>query len=172
MCRLRAKEGEKMEVETNQLEAQVRTALTAVKIADTPDDTREVKNAIGRVVKEHGFKWAANGCDVADDSREFMWDGSAWDEDKEGWTMHHPLILESEWGSKGHVRDDFLKLPVGRAQLRVMVFQAKDEREAVEISDWLETGSKKSGISEPGDRYLLACWVRDAKKFTFRGLQV
>ena len=38
------------------------------------------------------------------------------------------MALESEFGSQGDVEDDFEKLMVTQADLRVMIFQADDDK--------------------------------------------
>jgi hypothetical protein len=164
-------------IDVDQLETRVKKALTDLSLdwsSNRGDRTRKVKNAVGRVAKESGFKWAAAGCDadVVDENAEWMWDGGAWIENDSGWTIRQPLILESEWDrSDAGVKDDFQKLVVSRADLRLMVFQRATEPEAKLTMSVLECGARLS-LSEPGDRYLMACWCDDRKNFVFETFTV
>ena len=101
-----------------------------------------------------------------------MWDGGAWIENEFGWTIRQPLILESEWDrSDAGLKDDFQKLMVSRADLRLMVFQRATELEAKKAMSFLEDGARH-GISQNGDCYLLACWCNDRKNFVFETFTV
>jgi hypothetical protein len=123
-------------------------------------------------VKQFGFQWAASGSSQATDPAEWMWDGGAFEKIR-GWTSRQPLILECEWGRHdGDVKDDFEKLIVSRADLRVMVFWRNAESEAAESFQKFETGAKESSISEPGDRYLLVCYFPNIQRVTFKSFIV
>ena len=71
-------------------------------------------------------------------------------------------VAESEWGSKDDVHDDFEKLLLARADVRVMVFDGR--RYGTGNTDRFEEFAKyigKCDRAETGDTYLLAAWMPD-----------
>lgn len=71
-------------------------------------------------------------------------------------------VAESEWGSKDDVHDDFEKLLLARADVRVMVFDGR--RYGTGTTDRFEEFAKyigKCDRTETGDTYLLAAWMPD-----------
>ena len=80
-----------------------------------------------------------------------------------------PLVAECEWGNLGNIKDDFEKLILARAAVRVFVFDGgycENGAEALanKFCDWVGAfeGSQK------GDTYLLVGYERDEKIWCFR----
>ncbi|MEP4380203.1 MAG: hypothetical protein ABJ215_06280 [Alphaproteobacteria bacterium] len=76
-----------------------------------------------------------------------------------------PLAMECEWGTDSEIDDDFQKLIVSRASLRVMVFgdrNLKNDTTAERL--WL---SAKLFEESAGDRYLLAGFENLEDGWTF-----
>ena len=65
-----------------------------------------------------------------------------------------PLVAEIEWGNEGDVWDDFQKLLVARADVRVMVFD-----ECPGLVERLTRQIERFTGSVAGDRYLLASYA-------------
>ena len=79
------------------------------------------------------------------------------------------MVAECEWGNLGEITDDFQKLLLARAAVRVMVFDGghlKGGAEAIanELYRWV--GAFED--SRKGDTYLLAGYEEDDKDWWFR----
>src|SRR5690348_17184672 len=93
--------------------------------------TMEAKSNICRLGADLGFQVAASG---ASPNRfgEWLYDICWLDYalGKDGVPLHLKrvrLAAECEWGNPGDVEDDFEKLLAARADIRVMVFESKNE---------------------------------------------
>ena len=80
-----------------------------------------------------------------------------------------PVVAECEWGNLAQIKDDFEKLILARAAVRVFVFDGgycKKDAEALanKFCDWVGAfeGSQK------GDTYLLVGYEKDEKSWWFR----
>jgi hypothetical protein len=66
-----------------------------------------------------------------------------------------PLIVEIEWDMKFNgIRYDFDKLIIGRAELRVLIYQAKNKETIDKFNNELIKRIKSFKYSMKGDRYL------------------
>jgi|GEM_PF-7016795 len=75
-----------------------------------------------------------------------------------------PLALESEWGNDTEILEDFQKLLVSRAALRVMIFGERNRStECTKKTLCKQIESYRDG--DVDDRYLLAAY--DAGRFVF-----
>ena len=72
-----------------------------------------------------------------------------------------PVIAEIEWGNGGDVWDDFQKLPIARAGLRIMIFNEHPDMGADNLVWQIE---HFAGTSK-GDRYLLASYSSQTRRF-------
>jgi len=78
------------------------------------------------------------------------------------------LILECEWDQRCQsVKDDFPKLVLGRAKIRVFIFQRKDPSEFESTKEWLLDEINGSAVTQQGDKYLFACWIIGEQTFRF-----
>ena len=80
-----------------------------------------------------------------------------------------PMVAECEWGDKGDIRDDFQKLLVARAGIRLMVcdagwFADVPGGTAGQLCKWIDAFEG----SRLGDTYLLVEWERDAASQLWR----
>ncbi|MCY4389848.1 MAG: hypothetical protein OXC18_22350 [Desulfurellaceae bacterium] len=82
------------------------------------------------------------------------------------------LVVESEWGNRGDIMDDFEKLLVARSDVRLMIFQASNEVEVRKMFDLLEREAQGFEQSQAGDYYLLAGYDCEGSIFLWRELQV
>jgi hypothetical protein len=85
-----------------------------------------------------------------------------------GWLLNAPLLVESELGSPSEVQDDFQRLLLARADVRVLVFQQRDAKRADTLISELDLAISKYRSSEPTDRYFFACYLSDEKRFLFQ----
>ena len=72
-----------------------------------------------------------------------------------------PLVAEIEWGNSGDVCDDFQKLLVARADVRMMIF---DEHHDLAVEDLIDQINFFNG-NMAGDHYLLASYNRANQHF-------
>ena len=105
--------------------------------------TSRVKQAIVDVGEQHYFcLTAANGCHSYQ-RKEWLYDVVWYLQDKTGYTIDVPFVVEIEWNHNGinGLREDFEKLLVACAKYRVMIFDAPDEyriRERItHIRSWI-----------------------------------
>jgi hypothetical protein len=105
---------------------------------------------LGSLGSKLRYHVCGQGC-AAYGQGEWLYD-MVWLEIKDSALVDIQLILESEWGNEIDIREDFLKLLVGRAQHRVMVFQ----NASVEpVFSRLIKDVQAFQRTENGDRYLL-----------------
>ena len=84
-----------------------------------------------------------------------------------------PVVAECEWGNLGDIKDDFEKLILARAAVRVFVFDGRSCKNGAEalankLCDWVGAfeGSRK------GDTYLLVGYEEDEKNWCFRYFKI
>ncbi len=161
------------EIDPDTIEQSIREVLTD--IADHRDTlhgdgewTAEIMRRLSLLGKLQGYSAYASKCDEAC-SGEWLYDLCWLVVDREGVNknvLRAPLILECEW-DRGGLMDDFPKLIMGRADLRVFIYQARNETECQVHNGKLIAAVEDSELTVTGDRYLLACWDMDQKKFAF-----
>ncbi len=160
-----------MKQKFDSVEEAVRQVLLRLqKEANSIDDTstewtRAIKNEIGRLGSSLGYEVYASSCDFAKDG-EWLFDLTWADYDNDQYLRSIPLALESEL-MPSQVIDDFCKLLVSRAEHRVMVFCAGNKTLMKSKIEEMIDEVKNSKMTEPGDRYLLACWIENKYKFYF-----
>ena len=92
---------------------------------------------------------------------EWLYDVTWCDSDRDGWLRSIPMVAEGEWGNLGDIDDDFQKLLVARAKIRVMVCDAGyadggTTAIANRFSEWV--GAFEGA---QGDTYLLIAHAKD-----------
>ena len=90
---------------------------------------------------------------------EWMCDVVWWDTYPNQLLRSIPLAAECEWGNEAAIWDDFQKLLIIRASVRVMIFRAKSRCEASKLQEELECQIRCFVSSQEGDRYLFASYV-------------
>ena len=71
-----------------------------------------------------------------------------------------PLVAEIEWGNTGEVWDDFQKLPIARARVRVLIID-----DVSGLLEKLQTFVESFALSEKGDKYLFATYTYATRRF-------
>lgn len=135
-----------------------------------PQWTAGVKNALCIVGRRFGHKYVnAVINDVllpqelqdeyqAPNFGEFIYDLSIQTEDKDG-NWSNVVIAECEWNDNAYIKEDFEKLVVGRATLRVMVY----DNSYANPTDFIKWIDLHQG-NRPGDTYLLAAYQGSAEE--------
>lgn len=77
-----------------------------------------------------------------------------------------PLVMESEWDNKREILDDFEKILMARADLRVMIFQ-DDDHSVDDITTYLRTYIRRFRPRRVADRYLFCGYINARNKFQF-----
>ena len=81
------------------------------------------------------------------------------------------LVAECEWwaANPAEYEDDFAKLVVAKADLRLFICEVQNQEKADELVKWLRQYA--SGFNATwGDEYLISCWVIDDQKFVHESL--
>ncbi len=130
----------------------------------TADWTRRIKKDLAQLGHTLEYYVNAGGCEDADGG-EWLFD-LCWFEMDGKHVRRSPLILESEWEAVS-LTGDFAKLVIGRAEHRVMIFQAKNKEERKAYLAGFLREIRNSMNTAPRDRYLFACWDRAQKDFTY-----
>lgn len=81
-----------------------------------------------------------------------------------------PLVAECEWGNENDIHDDFEKLLVARAEIRVMVFDA-DQLPKGDKFRKFEKYVRRFGSTRPEDTYLLAAYSEEQDGFEYRQIR-
>ena len=76
-----------------------------------------------------------------------------------------PLVAECEWGNKGDIEDDFEKLLLARAGVRLMIF---DEPISKGMAERLAEKVRKFNGSRAEDAWLLASWEKSGHHWSCR----
>jgi len=79
-----------------------------------------------------------------------------------------PLVMEMEWGNLGDVIDDFEKLILARARLRVMVFSDTTRARVNSLLGKLSDLARGFEDSNSSDRYLLCGYSAESKEFIYK----
>ncbi len=123
---------------------------------------------------DNKYETYASGVPEATDG-EWMCDVVWWDSDENGLLSRIPLAAECEWAKKEQdVWDDFQKLLIIRADVRVMIFDAKSRNDASSLVKDLKKQIKCFKSSQEGDTYLFASYVEkvnppfSVKEYVFR----
>ena len=90
---------------------------------------------------------------------EWMCDVIWWDSDKDELLCSIPLAAECEWGKEQDVWDDFQKLLITRAAVRVMIFSANSRDKALSLVEELKKQIACFDSSQERDTYLFASYV-------------
>ena len=125
--------------------------------------TRKIKSALCKVGKRNRYSVCASSVDTDKDHGEWLYD-VCWlkygenDGDEHVWLRCMPMAAECEWGNLGDIEDDFSKLLLARATLRVMVCNSgrlSDDSEGRVTAERLQQWVREFARSQVGDTYLL-----------------
>lgn len=137
--------------------------------ARDPEWTKAIKIAIGDLGASHGYEVLAGGVPERNFDKEWLYDLTwykAWSAGEEHGLRCAPLILESEWISDfENIRVDFEKLLVGKAEYKVMVFQAKTQDIAEQMRRLKQAIDNYQGC-KTAETYILACLDIHKLKFS------
>ena len=121
--------------------------------------TVAVLTALCQAGREHAL-WVTATSSVPEEHRdgygEWLYDACWCAHDEEDWFLRLEMAAESEWANMDHIIEDFQKLLVARAILRVMVFDARWlEGEMRAMAETLQSHVNHFRERSTGDTYLL-----------------
>lgn len=125
--------------------------------------TKFVVDQVASAAEEHGCTLCGHGCGAP----EFMFDMTWLKTGDDRSLLDVTLILECEWGADHHVLEDFRKLLLGRADVRLLVFEGKTLESSKQLISKMRDEIHGFHKTIAGDRYLFAYWPKDANGFQF-----
>ena len=149
----------------------VREGLNSLEVAKDKSNTewtKAVKTELCKIGQDRfGCKVCASGVDKADFG-EWLYDVTwlEYEKNDRGELVNlvdAPLVAECEWGNKGDIKDDFEKLLLARAGVRLMIFDGNYELCepcSEEIAKRLAEKVREFKGSHAEDVWLLAAWEK------------
>lgn len=135
--------------------------------------TKVIKTALCETGNKLGYRVAASDVDNAKDTEwlfDVVWMTLAWEPSRQLKRIH--LVVESEFGNAGDIVDDFEKLLVARADVRLMVFEKRNKSKVEEEFNRLQNEARQFCQSQPGDHYILAGRDEAESNFLWREFSV
>ena len=115
--------------------------------------TNAFKDVLLKIGKKEGFKVCTSSL-LNKDYGEWLFD-LCWSNEEKGVLRELKLICEIEWKEKiDHIIDDFQKLSVGKADLKIMIVQYNGEEKFENIKKSCEKSVHKS-LFDDGAKYIL-----------------
>ena len=151
----------------------VQRGLDSLEIATNGEWTEAVETELCRIGRSFGYEVYANPRYVPErerDGGEWLYDVTWLEYDRRdtGELTDAPLVAESEWGDLPHIEDDFEKLLLARAGVRVMIFGGGDEPVSRKIAERLAVKVREFNGARAEDAWLLAAWEQDGDAWRFR----
>ena len=162
--------------ENSEIMRAVKEGLDSLQIATDGEWTMAVKTELCRIGRSFGYKVYANPKFVAERER----DGGEWLYDVTwlqyetggGELIEAPLVAECEWHKKQEIENDFEKLLLARAGVRVMIVDAGGKPGSERIAKLLDGKVKKFEASLADDAWLLAAWESNEDGWRFRYFKI
>ena len=130
--------------------------------------TKAIETELCRIGRSFGYKvYASKVDDMEKDDGEWLYDVTWLEYEKSGRgeLTDAPLVAECEWGGEQKIEDDFEKLLLARAGVRVMIFHGGNEPGA--RSDLLAGKVRAFNGSRAEDDWLLAAWEPNGDGWRF-----
>ena len=158
--------------ENSEIIRAVKKGLDNLQIATDGEWTMAVKTELCRIGRSFGYKVYANPKFVAESER----DGGEWLYDVTwlqyetggGELIKAPLVAECEWKPKQEIENDFEKLLLARAGVRVMIVDAGDKPDSERIANRLAEKVKAFKRPRAEDAWLLVAWETNGDGWRFR----
>ena len=142
------------------------------------DWTKGINTMLCELGRELGYQVGAKGLDFG--YGEWLYDVT-WLEYSRGYepSLHNRLldvhlVAECEWGNRPNIKNDFEKLLLARARLRLMIYDGSYNPDSEIMAKTLEDYIRSFRRAHPEDVWLLAAWERDidAGTWSFRYFQL
>ena len=140
--------------------------LTTPMVASRRQWTRDVKTALGSAGRVHGYWVCAGGLprdSTAADSGEWLYDlcWLSYQSDGDEFLLDADLVVESEWTGGEYLDEDFQKLLLARATVRLMIFDGGNLAGADQTASRLARQVATFRCTRDDDTWLFAAWVAD-----------
>ena len=135
--------------------------------------TKAIKTALCEIGNKFGYRVAARDVDNAKDPEwlfDVVWMTLAWEPSRQLERIH--LVVESEWGNRSKIFDDFEKILVARSDVRLFIFEQSDKLKVEGVFNLLHREAQGFGQSQVGDYYLLAGYDCAESNFLWREFSV
>ncbi len=153
----------------------VKEGLSSLEIAINGDWTEAVLTKLCRIGRSFDYKVYANTNYVPkteSDDGEWLYDVTwlKYEKNGHGELIEAPLVAECEWGDTRRIEDDFEKLLLARARVRVMIIDGGDKCRSEKIANLLAGKVRKFKFngSRAEDTWLLAAWEQNGDAWQFR----
>ena len=147
------------------------TILKSSKPWTDTEGTKAVKTKLCKIGRRFCCKVCARDVDKADrDYGEWLYDVTWLDYEKSGSgeLVDAPLAAECEWRNQGDIEDDFEKLLLARADVRLMIFTGSNQAKSGKIAKRLARKVREFKGSRAEDAWLLAAWEGSTDDWRFR----
>lgn len=126
-----------------------------------------VFSALGKIGQGSGYRVYAQGNPPNTHGPSFLYDLCWLKYDQHTCLKRCGLILECEWGNARQIDDDFQKLLIGRADLKVMVFQRRTDARVKELFTEMARWIDRFDQAIPGENHLMCGWSFESRDFQF-----
>ena len=128
--------------------------------------TKAIKTELCRIGRSREFRCKVGAREVAKSNRdygEWLYDVIWLEYDGDGCVTDVHLVAECEWGDGTSIDEDFQKLLLARATVRLMIFDGNYEPGAAKIANHLAYQVRRFDRSRDEDAWLLAAWERTSE---------
>ena len=131
--------------------------------------TKAIATTLCEIGQGFGFQVGAEVDEANRNWGEWLYDVTWLENNDAGRVVAAPLVAECEWKGFGDVNDDFDKLLLARASVRLMIYDGNSPRGSSGIAEELAKRVREFTDSRAEDAWLLAAWERcDEKVWRFR----
>ena len=146
----------------NQIMRAIQEGLDSLKGAPIDDWTKDVLTKLCKIGQGFGFQVGAAKVDKENRNwGEWLYDVTWLEYNAAGRVVAAPLVAECEWGTRPRIRDDFDKLLLVRASVRLMIYEGNRKRgsnRSKEITEELARRIREFTDSCAEDAWLLAIY--------------
>ena len=157
--------------ETSEIMKALREGLDGLKDTPIDDWTKVVLTKLCKIGQGFRFRVGANTGKVDKASLnwgEWLYDVTWLESDREDRMIRAPLVAECEWGNLEEIKEDFDKLLLARAGVRLMIFDGNYKPGSNEIADELAKRIRAFKGSRAEDAWLLAAWEGSNDNWRFK----
>ena len=147
----------------DQIMRAIREGLDSLEVTTSDDWTKVVLTKLCKIGKDFRCEVGADSGKVDIENRnwgEWLYDVTWLEYDADGRVAAAPLVAECEWGKLEQIIEDFDKLLLARACVRLMIYDGGYGAGSKWIAEQLATRVRKFKNSSAEDSWLLAAWEK------------
>ena len=141
----------------------IQEGLDGLEVTRSDSDTvwtKAIETKLCEIGQGFGFQVGAKVPETNRDRREWLYDVTWLECDRDGRVIEASLVAECEWKEPREINYDFDKLLLARAGVRLMVYDGNYGAGSKWIAEQLATRVRKFNCSTAEDIWLLAAWER------------